>query len=179
MEGHETRCVAEAGQECRDIAITKKDFRMGNDFLRIKFGYKVIGAIATAGAEKGADVVAGKHFFQLACSAFTRSGEVQVLIEDGVKINRSIAKFLQGGAADIEGSALDVAGRRNDGHRIAWLQSSGLNSRFLGNHVHGKLDLNRVVSGPVSDEGPSPNGEQTQGPSTPLRSARDDRYGAL
>jgi hypothetical protein len=26
------------------------------------------------------------------------------------------------------------------------LQSSGLNSRFLGTHIHRKLDLNRLVS---------------------------------
>jgi hypothetical protein len=56
---------------------------------------------------------------QLAHAAVRRSGEIEIALEDGIEVERTIPDALQALASSLEISLVDVAGRRDNADRIA------------------------------------------------------------
>ena len=75
------------------------------------------------------NVIAQKHFFQLARPAFDRAGEIKILIEDGIEVERLVAKFAQSCNAGLEHFRLEVAGRRDDADGVPVVERRRLDAR--------------------------------------------------
>jgi hypothetical protein len=76
--------IVEISQQRGDVAVTDKNLGMAFDLFEIKFSQEIIGAVATARADDRANVVTHEHLFQLARSAIDRTGEVKILVENGI-----------------------------------------------------------------------------------------------
>ena len=88
-------------------------------FFEIQRLQQIVGAVTAARAYDRAHVVAYEHLFHFARPAFDRSGEVKILFQNRIEIERDVSRSAQCLAAGLQFSPLDVAGGRNDAHRIA------------------------------------------------------------
>src|ERR1700694_1451292 len=142
MKGYKVGRVGKCGEQRCQVAVAYENLWMLGDLfqinrLRIARGQQVVRSISSSCANNRSDIVAYEHVFEFARTALGRTGKVQVLIQDRVKIKRLIAGTAKTVAARLQHFALQVRGRRNDSHLVARTERARLDSRMSvsGNHL--------------------------------------------
>ncbi len=102
---------------------------MPRDLGWIEFAQEVIRPVPAARAYDGAHIVAAEHLFQFTRAPLGRPGKIQILFEDGVQVERLVAKLTERVAPLLQEFALDVAGRGDDSDRVARLESLRFRAR--------------------------------------------------
>src|SRR5579863_1047820 len=118
MEGDESG-VGKVSQQTGEVAVANDNFGMTPNGFEINSVQQVIRAVAAAGAEDGANVIALEHFFQFADAAIDRSCEIEIAVENRIEIERLVSRTPEGFASGREIGLLDIAGRRDDCNGIA------------------------------------------------------------
>src|SRR5579862_51542 len=112
---------------------------------KIEMWQQVIGPVTTAGTQDGTNVVALEHLLEFAGAALDRSGKIEIALEDGVEIKRSVSGAGESRATGVEVGSLNIAGGRDDSDRIAGakrgrLDELGIRSWHRSDHnVDGKI----------------------------------------
>lgn len=126
VEDNELRGIHEVRQQRGDIAVADKNLGMSFDLGELEMLEQIICAITTSGTQDGANVVTLEHLLEFAGAASGRSGEVEIALENGVEIKRSVSGAGEGGAAGFEIRLLDITGRRDNPDGIAGAKRRGL-----------------------------------------------------
>jgi len=119
MKGHQACGIYKISEQRGDIAVAHKNFRMGLDLLQVQGFEQIVRTVAAARTNNRPHVLARKHFFQFTRPALHRARKVKILLKNGIKIKRPIARAPQPLTASFQIGALDVARRRHDTNRIS------------------------------------------------------------
>src|SRR5450631_4067407 len=119
VESNEACDVVKVGQKRSDVAVADENLGMRPDLFEIQRVQEIVGTVTTAGAEDRADVVADKHFFQLARPALHRAGKVKIVFQDRIEIERAVACALQCLTAGFQVSSLHITGGRDNADSIS------------------------------------------------------------
>ena len=94
--------VREVGQQRGQIAVADKNLGMCLDLLQIENIEKIVRAVSAPGAHDRPHFVADEHFFQFPRAPRRRPREVEIVLEDGIKIERLVSQVTQSRAARFQ-----------------------------------------------------------------------------
>ena len=98
-------------------------------FFEIESIQQIVRAVSTARADDRAHIVASEHFFQFPRAPLGRAGEIKIVFEDGIEIERLVSQLAQSRAARFQQLGLDVAGRSDNADGVAGLKRRRLDAR--------------------------------------------------
>jgi hypothetical protein len=129
VECYEAGHIRKISKQCGQVAVAYKNLSVRLDLLQIQRWEQIVRSVPATRTSNRPYVVAGKHFLELVRTALHGPGEIEILLKDGIKIERTVASAPQGLASRLQIVALDVAGRRYNAHGIAQPESGRLEAR--------------------------------------------------
>ena len=132
VKGDKLSSVGKVGEQRSDVAVADEDFGMRGNLIQVERREQIICPIPAACTEDRPDIIPHEHFFQFAGSPVNGAGEVQVLFEDGLEVERVVAQAPQGVTTGGQQFRLDVAGGGHNADRVSGLEGGRLAAFRLG-----------------------------------------------